>query len=206
MGEPPIAQNCNERDSAAERVAAMVHRVREQHRAPLLVRNTFRDTIQPLLRNHAHPREPRRVWVEQAVPVSSMAMRVRVRMLGGDRGYSLRDVEYSDEDVVQGPRAHSRGRGGEDFHEECPGVKPNAERAPGEENRDDGRAEDFKLAIPVGIFLGGRLAREPPAEERDEVTDEVLIIATHVRFELGRCVEERGRTAQTVASVREERG
>ena len=206
MGEPPIAQNCNERDSAAERVAAMVHRVREQHRAPLLVRNTFRDTIQPLLRDDAHSRKPRRVRVEQSVSVSSMTMGVRVRVLSGDRGYSLSDVEYSDEDVVQGSRAHRRGRGGEHFHEERPGVEPNTERAPGEKDRDDGRAENFKLAVPVGIFLGGRLAREPPAEERDEVTNEVLEMVTYIRFELERGKKERERTAQTVASVREERG
>ena len=86
----------------------------------------------------------------------------------------MSDIEYSDEDVVQGSRAHRRGRGREDFHEEGPRVKPDAERAPGEEDRDDGRAEDFKLAIPVGILLGGRLARKPPAEERDEVADEVF--------------------------------
>lgn len=53
-------------------------------------------------------------------------------------------------------------------------MKPDTERAPGEEDRDDGRAENFKLAVSVGILLRGRLARKPPAEERDKVANEVL--------------------------------
>ena len=77
MGEPPIAQNRNERDRAPERVAPVVHRVREQHRAPLLVRDTLRDTIQPLLRDDARTREPRRVRVEH-VPVPAVCMPVPV--------------------------------------------------------------------------------------------------------------------------------
>ena len=42
----------------------MVIRIRKQHRAVLLLRNLARNAEQPLLRNDANGREPRRVQVQ----------------------------------------------------------------------------------------------------------------------------------------------
>ena len=56
-------------------------------------------------------------------------------------------------------------------------MEADAERAPRKKNGDDGRAKNLELAIPVGILLGGWLAREAPAKEGDQVPDKVFMWA-----------------------------
>ena len=50
-----------------------------------------------------------------------------------------------------------------------------AEGPASEQDGDEGRAEHLELAVPVRVLLGRGLARETPAEERDEVPDEVFM-------------------------------
>ncbi len=63
MREPPVAQNSDERDPASERVAPVVHGVREQDRTTFFVRDALRDAIEPLFRQDADRCEPRCVRV-----------------------------------------------------------------------------------------------------------------------------------------------
>ena len=53
-------------------------------------------------------------------------------------------------------------------------METDTEGAASEQDGDEGRAEHLELAVAVGVAFGRGLAREPPAEERDEVADEVL--------------------------------
>lgn len=84
------------------------------------------------------------------------------------------DVEHAREDVVYHPRAHGRRGGGECFSEEGPRVQADTECATSQEDRNDGRADDFELAIPVRVPFRRGLARQTPAEQGDDVADEVL--------------------------------
>ena len=174
--EPPIPKDRDERDRAPKRVAPVVYRIGHEDRAALLVRDAFRDAVQPLLRKHAHRREPRRVRVQRAIPVPmAMAVGVDVCVLGCDGRHGLSDVKYTRQDVVQRARSHRRSRSGQDFHEERPRMETYAEGPASEQDGDEGRAEHLELAVPVRVLLGRGLARETPAEERDEVPDEVFM-------------------------------
>ena len=78
-------------------------------------------------------------------------MRVDVRVLGGDLWHRLREIDDAREDVVRGAGAEGRERGGEALEEEGVGVEADAERAAGEEEGDDGRAEHLELAVAVWV-------------------------------------------------------
>ena len=54
-------------------------------------------------------------------------------------------------------------------------MEANTECPAGEKDGDDGGAEDLELAVPVWVLLGRRLAREAPAEEGNQVPDEVFM-------------------------------
>ena len=54
-------------------------------------------------------------------------------------------------------------------------MEADTEGAASEQDGDEGRAEHLELAVPVRVLLGRGLASETPAEERDEVPDEVFM-------------------------------
>ena len=134
VGEPPVAQNRDKCDRAAEAVAAVVDRVRHEHRAAFLVRDAFRDAVQPLLRDDAKARKPRRVWVERARTAMPMRVRVDVGVLRCSGRYSLSDVDDAREQVVQHARADCGRRSREGVHEKGPGVHADAKRAASEQD------------------------------------------------------------------------
>ena len=79
----------------------MVIRIRKQHRTVLLLRNLARNTEQPLLRNYARGREPRRIHVQ------GVRVRMRVRNVSQSRDVMRRrgDVEQRS---LQRARRHRR--------------------------------------------------------------------------------------------------
>lgn len=166
MRHPPAPKDRHERDDARIRIAPMMKRIREQHRTALVVRDALRDAVQPLLRHDADRREPRRVRVE----------RVRVLVRGHDGGDRARRVREALQDVVQDARLERRERLRDGAREQEPGVDADAEGAAREEERDGRRAEDLEFAEAVWVAVGGRAPRELPADERDEVAQEVYTI------------------------------
>jgi len=61
--EPTTTENRDQRDDARIGIAPVMIRIREQHRAALLLRNLARDAEQPLLRHYTDSGEPRRVRI-----------------------------------------------------------------------------------------------------------------------------------------------
>lgn len=95
-------QDGDKRDDTRIRVAAVMIRIREQHRTTLLFCDLARDAEQPLLRYNADGCEPRRVHVQ------SVRMVVRVCELANrwDVVRGFRDVNQR---RLQRARRHRRG-------------------------------------------------------------------------------------------------